>query len=166
MAPKALIILGSARKGGDTQKLVNRLFNKENATVLDLLDYHIFPYNYGGVYPKEDSFLLLINQMLKHQKIIFATPVYWYAMSGLIKTFFDRMTDVVTIQKQFGRKMNGKEVYLVSVGTDDALSQGFEVPFRLTAAYFDMNFIASYYCRTDKIAIERKEKHDFLRNFI
>lgn len=67
--------------------------------------------------------------MLHDDKIIFATPVYWYSMSGLMKTFFDRLTDLVTIQKSVGRKLKGKETFLFAVGTDDLLPAGFTIPF-------------------------------------
>jgi multimeric flavodoxin WrbA len=79
------------------------------------------------------------------QHLIFATPVYWYAMSGLMKVFFDRLTELITTSKPLGRAMKGKCCYLISCGTDAELPPGFDVPFRLTAKYFEMEFVSSHY---------------------
>ncbi len=45
----------------------------------------------------------------KYDVLIFATPVYWYSMSGIMKVFFDRITDLLTIKKDIGRKLKGKK---------------------------------------------------------
>ncbi len=143
-----LVLLGSARPDGDTHKLVDLLFVENEIVKLDLLAYKIYPYSYPGQYPSDDQFLPVVQELLDHSILIFATPVYWYAMSGTMKTFFDRLTAIVTIQKQLGRQMKGKQMYLLAIGSEDELPAGFEVPFKQTAAYFKMQFNDSYYCRT------------------
>lgn len=143
-----LILLGSARQESDTCLLVERLFAGENKRVLSLLDYNIYHYNYRGHYPHDDSFQALVQELLAHPVLVLATPVYWYSMSGHMKVFFDRLTDLVSIAKKQGRQLKGKKVFLMAVGTDHDLPGGFEVPFRRTASYLDMEFIASYYCTT------------------
>ena len=50
----------------------------------------------------------------KYDTIIFATPVYWYSMSGILKVFIDRITDLLTIEKELGRKLRGKKMAVVS----------------------------------------------------
>ena len=45
--------------------------------------------------------------------IIFVTPVYWYAMSGRMKVFFDRWTDLLKIDKDTGRH-NQEGTHLLS----------------------------------------------------
>lgn len=142
---KPLVILGSARKESDTKKFVHQLFSNLEFETIDLLDYKIHPYNYSTKYPHDDSFHSIIKRILIHDTIIFATPVYWYSMSGLMKTFFDRLTDIVTVNKKYGRQLEGKKTFLVSVGTDKKLPEGFEVPFRQTSAYFNMKFMGFYY---------------------
>lgn len=151
MASKPLVILGSARKGSDTRKIVERLLNGRECVILDLLDFEISPYQYEGNYPVTDQFLEVVDQMVQHDRIVFATPVYWYAMSGLMKTFYDRLTDIVTVHKPLGRQLAGKETYLIAVGSDEALPQGFEVPVMKTSVYFGMQFRATYYASTKAI---------------
>ncbi|MEM7027929.1 MAG: flavodoxin family protein [Pseudomonadota bacterium] len=40
----------------------------------------------------DDNFSILLNEkFLKADAVIFATPLYWYGISGQLKTFFDRI---------------------------------------------------------------------------
>lgn len=83
--------------------------------------------------------------MLDADNIIFATPVYWYAMSGRLKTFFDRLTDLLYTHKSIGKGLKAKKTYLIACGSDPELPEGFEVPFRRTSDYFEMSFQKSFY---------------------
>ena len=44
----------------------------------------------------------------KYDTWIFVTPVYWYSMSGQMKIFLDRITDLLKWHKDEGRKIRGK----------------------------------------------------------
>lgn len=149
---RPLLILGSARKAGGTHQLASRLTQELELKVLDLLDYTIHPYNYSGHYPPDDAFQQVAEELLSHTVLVFATPVYWYSMSSYMKVLFDRLTDLVTIQKKLGRQLKGKKVFLLAVGSDEEMPEGFEVPFRRTADYLDMHFIDSYYCPTESLS--------------
>ena len=151
MDSRPLIILGSARKESDTKKIIDVLFAELDVVRIDLLDHRIENYNYEGYYSADDNFLQLFDTILSHNRIVFATPVYWYSMSGIMKTFFDRLTDIVTKQKEIGRKMKGKQTFLLSVGADNSQPEGFEIPFRLTSEYLEMNFISTLYCKTNNL---------------
>jgi multimeric flavodoxin WrbA len=166
MPSKPLIVLGSARKSSDTARFVKSLFDDDSVTVVDLLDYNISLYRYDGQYPEDDNFLEVVELMLNHRKIVFATPVYWYAMSGLMKTFFDRFTDIVTIRKETGRQLKGKQTFLISVGADDALPVSFEEPFRLTSLYLDMEFMATLYCKTSDINVKSTAREHFISGIL
>lgn len=138
------------------------LFSKLDIEQIDLLDHRIENYNYEGTYSEEDNFLQLFDTILKHNRLVFATPVYWYSMSGIMKTFFDRLTDIITKQKEIGRKMKGKEIFLISVGADSSLPEGFEIPFRLTSEYLEMNFVSTYYCKKSNLKSITSEGLGFL----
>lgn len=166
MATKTLVILGSSRKNSDTARLVTTLFQENLVTTVDLLDYQINPFHYESQYAKDDGFMDVVELMLSHDRIVFATPVYWYAMSGLMKTFFDRLTDIVTIRKETGRRLKGKQTFLVTVGADDALPVGFEEPFRLTSLYLDMEFIATLYCKTSEINVKNTAGERFISGIL
>lgn len=142
-----LVILGSARKQTDARKNLDAIFTETRCNYLDLLDHNISNYDYNHQYPHDDEFLKVVDEMLKHDVIIFVTPVYWYAMSGLMKVFFDRLTDLVTVQKELGRKLKGKSTFLLATGAETEMPKGFETPFKRTSEYFDMVYHDSiYFC--------------------
>jgi len=47
-----------------------------------------------------------------------------------MKTFFDRITDCLKIEKETGRKLRGKAMTMVSCRSDDEIKEGFAMPFR------------------------------------
>jgi len=112
-----LVIIGSARKDGNTREITDAVLQGIPAKKIDLANHTILPYSYDGQYA-DDDFLYVVDEMLRYQTIIFATPVYWYAMSGAMKIFLDRFTDLVTIQKEKGRKLKGRNFLLLVVGSD------------------------------------------------
>lgn len=142
---KPLVILGSHRSPSHTQQFLEAVFVGQQLTLANLLEIEILPYAYAADYPAQDEFFRVVDQLLAHDRIVFATPVYWYAMSGRMKNFFDRLTDLVTTRKELGRQLRGKTMLLLVVGADAALPEGFAVPFTSTAAYFEMHFGGSIY---------------------
>lgn len=135
------IILGSSRRNGNTNTIVQALVQKSGATRIDLLDYNIGRYDYTNQ-NKDDDFIPLIADIIDGSKtILFATPVYWYSMSGIMKDFVDRLTDCVTIRKDLGRRMQRMRMGLLSCGSEEALLPSFEDPFRETAGYLEMEWI-------------------------
>jgi multimeric flavodoxin WrbA len=146
MDNSTVIILGSNRKQGNTQKFVTDTYGIITPKVIDLLDYTITPYCYDNAYPYNDQFKQIIAEVLNYDVIVLATPVYWYSMSGTMKTFFDRLTDLVTIDKATGRLFKDKVMKVLASGYDECLPVGFEVPFRQTADYFDMIYEGCRYC--------------------
>ena len=81
-------------------------------------------------------------------RIVFATPVYWYAMSAPLKIFFDRLTDMTENLKRLGKKLKDKPVWVIATGTENVLPDGFEVPFARTAGYFGMSYRGCAYLYT------------------
>lgn len=161
-----VILLASARKNSDTEKYLDVIFNGIEHIRIDLLDYVISPYSYSNDYPSNDKFLEVTEQVFAFDKIIFATPVYWYCMSGLMKNFFDRFTDLVTVQKPLGRKLAGKSTGLFAVGAEAELPVGFETPFRSTSEYLDMNYCGGLYYSTKHANENFKEKSElFIAQF-
>ncbi len=146
MKPQPLVLLASARPAGDTAAFVRQMFPAAaDCALLDLLAAPLYPYSYAGCYPPDDAFAAIIARVLHHDTLVLATPVYWYSMSGLLKTFMDRLTDLITTAKPLGRQLRGKRLFVLAVGTDAALPPGFKQPFRLTASYFGISFGQSLY---------------------
>ena len=148
MAKEVLIIAGSARPDGNTGRIVAELRTQfgENGTLIDLADLAIGPFRYGGSLDRDDL-VAVVSAMLASHHLVFATPVYWYAMSGAMKTLFDRFTDL--LGRPEGRALAGRQVWLVATGTDPALPEGFDVPFARTAEWFDMAWRGATYIAMD-----------------
>lgn len=142
---KRLVILGTARDESNTLKSLRASAHFQDFDLIELHKLHISPYSYSN--PANDDFLDVANRMLDADEIIFATPVYWYAMSGALKTFIDRFSDLISTSKPLGRRLKGKTTYLFSTGSDDILPEGFEIPFKKTSEYFGMNFKGSFYIK-------------------
>ena len=140
MTSKILIIMGSARSNGNTRKIVDAIIAKTNAELIDLNAYKIsyFDYEHRN---KSDDFVEIATKMMEYEHIIFATPVYWYAMSAQLKTFFDRMSDLLTIRKPLGRQLRtGKKMYAIACSSDEVAYEGFFMPFEKTAEYLGMEY--------------------------
>ncbi len=145
---KKLIILGSSRKNGDTKKIVDEIIRISGWDVLDLNDYNFSYYDYEHK-NLDDDYLPLVRKIIAdYDVLIFATPVYWYAMSGIMKVFFDRITDLLDEEKALGRKLRGKSMAAVSCSTGGNLGENFWHPFTATAEYLGLDYI----CHTHAIA--------------
>lgn len=152
-AHSATIIFGSARSDGNTAALVQHLSAKlgGQTQVCDLSKLRIEPFTYGRNGDRDD-FRTVVAMMLQSDHIVFATPVYWYSMSATLKVLFDRFTDLLhdPNDRISGRTLAGRNVWLISTGTDESLPPGFDVPFALTAGYFDMVWRQAFYGRSIK----------------
>ncbi len=144
---KAVVLWASARKNGNTSESVKCLTKNTNIKSICLNDYDIEPYQYDHAYTN-DTFKDLVTEISKHNVIVFSTPVYWYAMNAQMKIFFDRMSDLITIDKKMGRALAGKSIYLMASGCEEVLPEGFEMPFERTGKYFDMMFNGTLYLYT------------------
>lgn len=140
-SPKIVIVVGSARTDGNTHQLSQQLAALLSADLIDLTAYQIHPYTYDHRHT-DDDFLPLIRKIIAdYDKIIFATPVYWYSMSAQLKIFFDRITDLLQIDKPTGRLLRGKSMGMLSCGNDDSRVPGFAEPFAYSAAYLGMHYL-------------------------
>lgn len=140
MSKRTLIIMGSSRSHGNTRKMVNVILQKTDAHFFDLNDYKIsyFDYEHRN---KTDDFLKIATQMVEYEQIVFATPIYWYSMSAQLKTFFDRLSDLLKIRKPLGRTLRGrKKMYVIACSSDNETFEGFTMPFEKTAEYLGMTY--------------------------
>lgn len=141
MKNKKVIILGSSRKNGNTSKIVDEISKEYNIDVVNLSDYNISYYDYESK-NIEDDFLPLIKRIIEnHDTFIFATPIYWYNMSGIMKVFFDRFSDLIRIEKETGRKLRGKKIGVISNSHDNEIEESFYIPFKKTADYLGMEYL-------------------------
>lgn len=119
------VIQGSARNGGNTEELTRLVLEGIPYTNIILREKDIKPihdqrHDEGGFDPVDDDYDDLILQVLEHDILIFATPVYWYGASGLMKNFIDRWSQSLRdVRFKFKEVMADKTAYAVVVGGDN-----------------------------------------------
>jgi len=137
---KGIIIAGSARSDGNTRKIAEEMVSSwDSLDLVDLNDHNISYFDYAHA-NADDDFIPLVEHILNYDLILFVTPVYWYSMSAIMKTFFDRISDLLTIRKDLGRLLRGKTMGSASCGSDDVLDKEFYYPFLQTARYLGMKY--------------------------
>lgn len=143
-----VVIVGSSRNDGDTSNMTKVLIEKSEWDLIDLNNYNFnyYDYNHKNI---NDDYLSLMKQIIeKYDTLIFATPVYWYSMSGIMKVFFDRITDLLTFEKELGRKLRGKNMAVISCSIGNNLGEHFWLPFSETANYLGMEYIGNIHTIT------------------
>ena len=141
MQTNGVIIQGSSRSLGNTSRIVSYVRAKTSFDLIDLKTKNIGYYDYGQ-HNQNDDFLPLMRDITQRYEIlVFATPVYWYTMSAQMKTFLDRISDCLKIEKDTGRKLRKKHMAVISSSEYDDVPPHFFEPFRLSAAYLGMNYL-------------------------
>ena len=141
MENKTVVIFGSSRSNGNTRKILDELLSiKKDIDIIDLNDYKVgyFDYNFKN---KDDDFIAIMKRVVEYKTIVFASPIYWYSMSAQLKTFFDRISDLLFEgKKDFGRKLRGMNMAVISCSSDEKIIEGFEMPFKESAGYLGMHY--------------------------
>ncbi len=141
MKNKTVIIQASARSKGDTAIIVAYLVEKNLVDVIDLKTKTIghFDYEFNN---SNDDFIPLMKEIIAdYDTILFVTPVYWYSMSGYLKVFFDRISDLLKTHKDLGRQLRGKKMAMLSVSNHNDMKEGFSMPFKESANYLGMEYL-------------------------
>jgi multimeric flavodoxin WrbA len=83
-----------------------------------------------------------MNEILQYKKIIFATPIYWYAASAQMKVFLDRTTDLLELEtlKILGRKLREKMGYVVCTSVHTEADSYFLRVFEKTFDYLGISY--------------------------
>jgi len=136
-----LALLSSSRRDGNTGQLMDRIAAALKIEVVDLTRQRLSPYDYAHR-NRDDDFEPLVRHVLAHEQIIFATPIYWYAVSPAMKVFLDRLSDLLELPDLLaaGRRLRGKNAYVVCTSSGEEPSREFVGAFRETFGYLGMHF--------------------------
>ncbi|WP_173918270.1 flavodoxin family protein [Halobacillus sp. Marseille-Q1614] len=126
-----LVIHGSTRQNGNTEALAKLSVPENETTHIYLRDSQIQPiqdarHSKEGFQDVSDDFSGIFDQILEHEVLIFATPIYWYSMTCIMKTFIDRFSQSIREEKykDFKDRMKSKYVYVIAVGGDQPSVKG------------------------------------------
>lgn len=114
-----LFINGSPNKDGNTVQLSRDLLGDKDCKQFDLVDYQINAY--GQDLPG-DRFDEVLSEFKKADVVVIGSPVYWYSLSGQLRTLLDRFYGPV---EEGG--MSGKDLVFLFQGhapTQDMLNWG------------------------------------------
>jgi len=100
---RAVCLMGSARTGGSTERLIDAIMLGMRQAKLDAIKYCIgqcdIRYCLGckrcyadGCCVQQDDVKSIVSDMLSADAVVIAAPSYWAGVPGQMKTFFDRCT--------------------------------------------------------------------------
>lgn len=158
-----IVIFGSSRSQGDTLQAINTIVQDRPVPIVDLREQKISYYDYAYANANDD-FLPLAEKMTQHNPIILATPVYWYTMSAIMKTFIDRWSDLIDLRKDIGRRFIGKDLYIITSYAGD-IPRGFEDAFAQTCEYMEMHYKGCLYFYSGEDAELLKENARLAEQF-
>ena len=133
-----IIVQGSSRKIGETRKAIEMIIGNRDIQIIDLYSLNITPYDYEQRNNKDD-YIPLMEEIIEHDLIILATPVYWNSMSATMKIFIDRVSDLTGFRKDLGRKLRGKKLFVIA-SFNTSLPKGFEYAFSLSCEYLGIEY--------------------------
>jgi multimeric flavodoxin WrbA len=153
---KVIVISGSPKKNGNTDKLIQWFSEGAAAlgaevTVLRASELKSSvagcqscracqkKEEYGCVFKDDVADTLL--RMNESDVIVMATPLYFFAMSSQLKAVVDRMFSLYkwdNDKNTMETKLKGKTLVLLASAYEDAGLKELEAPFRLTADYTGM----------------------------
>lgn len=120
-----VIVNSSPRKGGNSEILAKKfaegaIYSGNSVTEINVRELDL-KFCTGCLYchshekcALNDSMNGLYSQIKNADVLVFATPVYYYAVSGQLKTFLDRLNPL------YEKSNNFKDVYLIATAADDA----------------------------------------------
>lgn len=121
---KVIVVTSSPRKNGNSETLAQRFAEgaKAAGNEVQFVAVRDIDLNFctGCMYcQSHDKCVLsdgmngLYDSFQNADVLVFATPVYYYAVSGQLKTFLDRLNPLYVRDNKF------KEVYLLTTAADD-----------------------------------------------
>ncbi len=143
---------GSARKNGKTAELLSLVMESIKKLGAEVEVYHLIEHPIRfcmGCYSEDppscnpqhctqgnlaDAMKGFHQKLLFADGVVFATPVYWFGMSALMKAFIERLTSL----ENTGKMLTGRVAGFVAAGEEDGAMMAIS---HLMAVTSDMGFI-------------------------
>ena len=106
---KILFVNSSPNRDGNTYRIGEELLKDKEHDVLQMADYRIS--QYGQVF-EDDEMKEVLKEMNKYDILVIGSPVYWYTVGGMLKTFIDRLYMLPEVEA-----LRGKKLYLFAQGS-------------------------------------------------
>lgn len=106
---KILFVNSSLNREGNTYRIGEELLKDKEHDVLQMADYRIS--QYGQVF-EDDEMKEVLKEIDKYDILVIGSPVYWYTVGGMLKTFIDRLYMLPEAEV-----LRGKKIYLFAQGS-------------------------------------------------
>ena len=106
---KILFMNSSPNREGNTYRIGQELLKDKDHDVLQMADYRIS--QYGQVF-EDDEMIEILKEIDKYDILVIGSPVYWYTVGGMLKTFIDRLYMLPEAEA-----LRGKKLYLFAQGS-------------------------------------------------
>src|SRR5450631_695983 len=110
---RPIVFISTAREEGCTIKAVRMAMEGFEYPLIDLSTVNFSDYD-PDQKNSGDDFLAMAEQMVQHNPIILASPVYWYSVPAIMKRFIDRWSDLLDGRKDIARKLQNKELLVIA----------------------------------------------------
>lgn len=125
---KVLFINCSPNKDGNTNTIGEKLLENVEHSTLHLGDYKI--YQYGQDF-EDDELEKVVNEIRNYDTIVIGSPIYYYTVSGILKTFIDRS---YALKEE--KILEGKKLYLFAQGSSPREETKTEIVYLATRLAF------------------------------
>ncbi len=170
---KVLALIGSPRKGSNTDILVDKVLEGCEEKELTAEKLYLYDFNISactdcrlcksGNYECaiKDDMQKIYPRMVEADVLIFGTPVYWYGPTGKMKLLIDRMRPFIA-----GRKLKGKRAVLAVPSEEGpkACSALLEM-FRMSFDYLGIKFVGSILSTAYERAEVSENKEDLKKAY-
>ncbi|MFJ7185081.1 flavodoxin family protein [Lysinibacillus xylanilyticus] len=123
--------IGSSRADSNSEQLADYVLEGISHQKIDLKKIAIEPINDlrhddNGFQLVEDDYDQIIHAFLTSDVVVFATPIYWYSMSGIMKNMIDRLSQAIRDERfpQLKEKLQTTEAIVLAVGGDEPYIKG------------------------------------------
>lgn len=99
----------SPNKNGNTFRIGEELLKEVPHNILHMVDYKVS--QYGNV-SSDDQIGEIFKELEDKDIIVIGTPIYWYTVGGLLKTFIDRLYMLPETEV-----LKGKKLYFFAQGS-------------------------------------------------
>ncbi|KRN05552.1 flavin reductase [Liquorilactobacillus sucicola DSM 21376 = JCM 15457] len=143
-----LAINGSSRENSNSDVMLTCLLKGIEHNEIKLKHYAIQPiwdqrHSQKIWRAADDDYDQLLTKLIASKTIIFATPIYWYGVSGLLKNFIDRWSESLATVPNFREIIKNKRIYVLIVGGDAPHIKGLPIieQFNYICEFLNWQFV-------------------------
>ncbi|MBS4193144.1 flavodoxin family protein [Bacillus sp. FJAT-49705] len=146
---KIATFIGSSRTESNSELLSDAVLKGIKHQKVYIKDLSIQPiedlrHTKTGFQTVDDDYDQVIKVFMENDVIIFATPIYWYSMSGIMKNMIDRLSHAIRDERypQFKEHLKKVEAIVLAVGGDEPRIKGLPLiqQFQYTFDFLNIRF--------------------------